>query len=124
MSDAKTCGRCGAYLHLHPLPHCQKPRRSYWFDRHYLNRHVRAWIWLRLSSKVRWRLVHRAARPDRDWCQLVDVAYAADTYREFRDDYECLCDVPLIRGVGPPRYGWCYCVPPHGQATPKDRTPR
>ena len=38
--DKPTCGRCGVYRHLHPTKRCAKPRLSFWWDRHFLWRHI------------------------------------------------------------------------------------
>lgn len=112
MSVERRVCRCGVYADLHPTSACPEPRHAYWWHRHSLIRHVRAWVWLHTPNRLRWRLCSRASGPARDWCQLVDVALAAERYREDRADYDCLCDVPLIRDVSGPRYGWCYCAPP------------
>ena len=111
------CGRCGVYRHLHPRERCEKSRRSYWWDEHYLHRHAGAWLWIHaVPSRLRWRILERIASDRRDWCELADSALQADQWDEFyRNDYRgdmgCLCDFPMPWDAGPSRPGWCYCTP-------------
>ncbi len=104
------CGRCGVYRDLHPTRTCEKSRRAFWLDEHYLWRHVAAWLWLRLSDRQRMNLVSRYWERHNHlcWCEFVDCALLDNKRDDFADD---LCDVPLPFGVGPPRLGWCYCAP-------------
>lgn len=113
------CGRCGVYRDLHPTRTCEKSRRSFWWDEHYLWRHVAAWLWLRLNDRQRMNLVHRYWSHHKHlcWCEFVDAALLDDKRDDYADD---LCDVPLPFGVGLPRPGWCYCSPDNAPTTPPE----
>lgn len=117
------CGRCRVYKHLHPRANCPRPTTNWWWVEHSASRHVKAWVWLRLSSRTRWQVIGwvHDRRPDLCWCDLVDSAVRAGG--EYRADYAgewgCLCDVLLPTDAGPPRPGHCYCEP---SATPTERT--
>lgn len=104
-----TCGRCGVYRHLHPRTNCERPRLSFWWDRHYLWRHIGARVWLLLDDRRRMDICHRIwSRNERlCWCDFVDAALLDDK----RDDWGCGCDVPLPVGIREPD-GRCYCPPP------------
>ena len=106
--NAPTCGRCGTYRHLHPTRSCARSRHSYWWDRHYLWRHLAAWAWLRLGDRRRMGLAQWLwSRNERlCWCEFVDAALLDDK----RADFECGCDVPLPLGINEPD-GNCYCPP-------------
>jgi hypothetical protein len=129
MNEKKpTCGRCGVYRHLHPTDYgCEKPRLSFWWNRHSLARHVSAWAWIHtLPSRLRWAILRRVASERRDWCELVDSALYADRWededhgysksfgygRDYRGEYGCLCDFPMPWDAGPSRPGHCYCPTP------------
>ena len=107
------CGRCGVYQYLHPRTAlgCEKPRRCWWWDRHYLHRHLLLPLWLATPSRVRWRYAAwLTEHTGRDWCGMVDCCLAADRWREDADDYRCACDVSLPWDIGAPD-GTCYCPP-------------
>ena len=112
-TDAKTCGRCGVYRHLHPTSRCAKPRVSFWWDRHSPIRHVAGIVWLALPEKWRWSVVTRVGErhPNLCWCDLVDAAMLDGKKSDFRGENGCGCDVPLPHEVGEPRPGECYCPP-------------
>jgi hypothetical protein len=111
MSDSEppTCGRCGTYRDLHPRPHCEKPRLSFWWDRHDLRRHIAGRLWLALPEKRRWSIVawYFERHPNLCWCDLVGAAYLDN----MRDDFDCGCEVPLPTDAGEPIAGECYCTP-------------
>lgn len=114
MSTEPTCGRCGVYRHLHPTRvGCQKPRLSFWWDRHSPARHVAGRLWLALPERWRFSVVHRVntRRPDLCWCDLVDAAYLDQRKSDFKGSYGCACDIPLPTDARPPRAGACYCPP-------------
>lgn len=101
------------YQDLHPFERCKKPRHSFFWDEHFLWRHVVGRVWLTIPESWRWKYVNwydERKGETVDWCQLVNCAYLDIK----KDDYECMCDVPLPWDAGAPRYGWCYCTPPEG----------
>lgn len=114
------CGRCGVYRHLHPIGRCDRPRVSWWWDRHSAARHVATAVWVHvLSSRTRWWIANRIASPQRDWCELVDSVTRADNWAndwgpDYRGDQGCYCDFPLPLDAGPVRPGVCYCTPAGG----------
>ena len=113
MRDRPTCGRCGVYRHLHPTSLCEKPRLSFWWDRHFLWRHIIGGIWLALTDRHRFDLATRyhARRPHLCWCDLVDAAYLDIKRDDYRGEWGCLCDVPLPTDAKEPRPRGCYCTP-------------
>lgn len=114
-----TCGRCGAYRHLHPTSWCAKSRYSYWWDRHNLIPHVVVPIWWRLPKRTQWAVVEFLADHPytRCWCDLVDCVMRAEP--QWRNDYTgdngCACDFQLPWQVKRP-HGDCYCPPERGDA--------
>ena len=113
MEKKPVCGRCGVYRHLHPTDRCERSRREWPWDTHYLHRHVVGTIWLALPERARWRIVgwYHKARPHLCWCDLVDAAYQDIKKDDYRKPYGCACDVTLPTDAGSPRPGWCYCPP-------------
>ena len=111
MPDQPVCGRCGVYRHLHPTKGgCEKSRHSYWWDEHYLWRHIAGHLWLALSDRRRMAIVSwlHDRRPHLCWCEFVDAALLDDKRDDYDDD---ACDIPLPVGIGVPRSGGCYCSP-------------
>lgn len=105
-----TCGGCGVYRDLHPTRTCEKPRLSFWWDRHFLWRHLAGRAWLALPEKARWKVVGWIYdhQPNLCWCDLVDAAYIAHKRDDFTDPHGCACDIPLPFDARIPS-GNCYC---------------
>jgi hypothetical protein len=116
-SEHPVCGRCGVYQNIHPTPRCAKPRREWPWDRHWLRRHVLAWLWIHaLGRRARWAIgQYYAGHRARCWCSVFYSIHRADEWDDWRGDYSgdygCLCDFPMPWSAGPPRPGWCYCPP-------------
>lgn len=113
VDERPVCGRCGVYRHLHPTARCAKPRREWWWDRHFLLRHVAGRLWLTLPEKRRWDFVswYHVRHPELCWCDLVDAAYLDIKRDDYFKPWGCACDVPLPTDARPPRPFGCYCTP-------------
>jgi len=111
-TEKPTCGRCGVYRHLHPTETCTKPRLSFWWDRHFLGRHLVGHVWLALSDKRRLTIASwwHGRHPRLCWCDLFNSAWLDFKKGDYRSP-GCACDVPLPVDARAPRPGWCYCAP-------------
>lgn len=123
--DGRVICRCGVYKYVHDEGRaCGNFRKANrvrrWFQNHSLWQHIVAPIWLRLSEKHRWTVVHWLDKSRRRcWSSLVSDALA------WHEDDPCDVYVPRLRGERAPSCasvcGWmhpehtgqhecaCYC---------------